>query len=87
MVGGVKYHYFLESSWYQYVGSCAAGLDQLESSFSISSPYFYLHEMDELDPAMVKMKVESRLESRIGYLESLSSETKFIVLYCFPGVC
>ena len=47
-MGGVKDRYLKrESAGDQYVGRCAAGLDQLSKQFAVSPPYFDFTGIDE----------------------------------------
>ena len=66
-MGGVKDRYLKrESAGDQYVGCCAAGLDQLSKRFAISPPYFYFIVIsDAIERACLCKRIKEWLHSRI----------------------
>ena len=87
--GGVKDRYLKrESAGDQYVGRCAAGLDQLSKKFSVSPPYFEFSSINEgLKRARLKKRLEKWLHSRILEEGELSASSKHIVWTCFASIC
>ena len=89
VMGGVKDRYLKrESAGDQYVGRCAAGLDQLSKRFSVSPPYFDFSAINEaLERARLKKRIEQWLHSRILDEGELSASSKHIVWTCFASIC
>ena len=89
VMGGVKDRYLKrESAGDQYVGRCAAGLDQLSKKFSVSPPYFEFSSINEgLKRARLKKRLEKWLHSRILEEGELSASSKHIVWTCFASIC
>ena len=89
VMGGVKDRYLKrESAGDQYVGRCAAGLDQLSKRFSVSPPYFDFSAINEaLERARLKKRIEQWLHSRILEEGELSASSKHIVWTCFASIC
>ena len=87
--GGVEDRYLKrESAGDQYVGRCAAGLDQLSKRFSFSPPYFDFTATNEaLERACLKKRIEGWLYSRIMEEGELSASSKHIVWTCFASIC
>ena len=89
VMGGVKDRYLKrESAGDQYVGRCAAGLDQLSKSFAISPPYFdFTGVEDSVERARLRKRIEEWLHSRIIEDGELSASSKHIVWTCFASIC
>ena len=65
VMGGVKDRYLKrESAGDQYVGRCAAGLDQLSKEFAVSPPYFDFTDInDKLERAWLQGRIKNWLHS------------------------
>ena len=89
VMGGVKDRYLKrESAGDQYVGRCAAGMDQLSKSFTISPPYFDFTSIEEeIGRARSKKGIEDWLTARIIDEGELSASSKQIVWTCFASIC
>ena len=89
VMGGVKDRYLKrESAGDQYVGRCAAGLDQLSKRFSVSPPYFDFTAIDAaLERARLKKEIEEWLSTKIMDEGELSASSKHIVWTCFASIC
>ena len=89
VMGGVKDRYLKrESAGDQYVGRCAAGLDQLSKTFSVSPPYFDFSAINEsLERARLKKRLEQWLHSRILEDGELSASSKHVIWTCFASIC
>ena len=87
--GGVKDRYLKrESAGDQYVGRCAAGLDQLSKKFAISPPYFdFTGVEDSVARVRLRKRIEEWLHSRITEDGELSASSKHIVWICFASIC
>ena len=61
VMGGVKDRYLKrEPAGNQYVGRCAAGLDQFSKKIAVSPPYFdFTDTMEELEKAHLKSALKS----------------------------
>ena len=74
VMGGVMEHrLFWEYSGDPFVGRCAASFNQPEQYFALSPPHFDCSKMNEVDQAVMNMKVDLWFEFRIIYFEYLSS--------------
>ena len=89
VMGGVKDRYLKrESAGDQYVGRCAACLDQLNKRFAISPPYFDFTGLgDELERVRLRKRIEEWLYARITEDGELSASSKHIVWICFASIC
>ena len=89
VMGGVKDRYFKrESTGDQYVGRCAADIDQLSKLFAISPPYFDVTSMEEeIGWACAKKGIEEWLAAQIIDEGELSASSKQIVWTCFALIC
>ena len=89
VMGGVKDRYLKrESAGDQYVGRCAAGLDQLCKGFAVSPPYFDFTTIDEeLERARLEKSIKDWLHSRVMEDGELSTSSKHIIWSCFASIC
>ena len=89
VMGGVKDRYLKrESAGDQYVGRCAAGLDQLSKRFAISPPYFDFTNISEaIERARLRNRMKEWLYSRILEEGELSASTQHIVWSLFASIC
>ena len=89
VMGGVKDRYLKrESAGDQYVGRCAAGLDQLSKRFAISPPYFDFTGISEaIERVRLRKRMKEWLHSRILEEGNLSASSQHIVWSLFASIC
>jgi phage-related protein len=89
-MGGVKEKYLkYEAAGDQYVGRCAAGLNQLTKEFAVSPPHFDFTEAgeDDLDHVIARRKITTWLKTRITNLRRVSPHTQHLIFNVFASVC
>ena len=88
VLGEVKDKYlFRDKSGDHYVGRCASGLDQLETEFAVSPPYFDFTELCEIEKLDRKRQINQFLETLLPRYTSISAKNNHLKMCCFATFC